>query len=52
MQTIGINRLIADRDNLTEQALFAAPMDYEKVAEAVANARQRGYDYLRAALDQ
>lgn len=52
MQTTGINRLIADRDNLTEQALFATPIDYKEVAVAISNARHSGYEYLRAALEQ
>ncbi len=52
MQTIGINRLISDRDNLTEQSLFGQPIDYAKVTEGISNARQRGYEWLRSALEQ
>lgn len=51
MLTIGTSRLIADRTNLTEKVLFGTPMDYSRVAERIADARQLGYEYLRAALD-
>ncbi|MBP5343485.1 MAG: Coenzyme F420 hydrogenase/dehydrogenase, beta subunit C-terminal domain [Alphaproteobacteria bacterium] len=50
MKILGENRLIDNRDNLTEQSLFSKKIDYIKANKNILAAQQQGYDYLDTAL--
>ena len=50
MKILGEDRLITDRDNLTEEHLFSKKIDYTKAMKGVLAAREEGYEYLENAL--
>ena len=50
MKIINNNRLIYDRNNLTEEHLFKESIDYIEVEERVLNIQHQGYEYLEKVL--
>lgn len=52
MEIIGENRLVSDRNNLTEQRLFDKKIDYKKAEKGILRAQQYGYEYLKTALEK
>lgn len=50
MKILGENRLIVERDNLSENKLFDIKIDYNKAKKRIIEAQEHGFNFLKFAL--